>query len=197
MSSPIRPTAISTFDAFMKGRKTPPISNKLADRLLVEGKASLPRIWTGTVVAYPKQGAAFGNKLEFRDSRTGMTYVLETGWLKGERGAAIVLESGSYRLKEDGGFQVFIPTARPSALPAFPQESGWCSMDPETALPMLGSAKERYLWRFEGDSIVAAARESGRTGWARTDVFLNQRPSNRLAVLPLGAIDGGKRAINE
>lgn len=188
---------MSTFDAFMKGRKTPPISNKLADRLLVEGNASMPRIWTGTVVAYPRQGAAFGRNLEFRDSRTGIAYVLETGWLRGERGAAIVLESGSYRLKADGGFQVFVPLERPLALAAFPQESGWCSMDPATALPMGGPGRERFLWRFEGDAIVAAARESGRTGWARNDIFLNQRPSNRLAVLPLGAIDGGKRAINE
>ncbi|MEW6036521.1 MAG: hypothetical protein AB1529_07965 [Candidatus Micrarchaeota archaeon] len=179
------PTTKATFEETLRSGKA--LSHRLADEVIVERRMGTPRIWTGTVVAYPAAEAAFGDSLEFRDSRTGVIYTLDTRRMKGERCAALVLEAGTYALVDERGFKAYVPRIQPSVLAPFPQESGWYDVDAATRLPVRGTSRLRYLWRLEGPAIVAAARESSGTGWAKYDVFLNQRPSERLSLpsLPL------------
>jgi hypothetical protein len=172
-------------DAYAKGAamSTTLVRNKLAQRVMAEGKIELPRVWTGTVVAYPGVGAAFGDSLAMLDRYGRLRFVLDTMFVKGERGAAIVLEAGTYDIQGSNGERVFVPKSRPSLMGGFPQEDGWFDEDRESGLPVLGTARRLYLWRLPAGGIVPVARERGGNEWAMSDVFLNQRPSSRLVPL--------------
>ena len=175
-----RPSAFDQALAQGHVRSTALVKNKLAGRVLAEAKAELPRVWTGTVVAYPGAGAAFGDSLVMLDMSGRSRFVLDTKFVKGERGAAIVLESGTYELKGTNGERVYMPKSPPTLLPGFPQEDGWFDADAETGIAVRGPNKRLYLWRLPTDTIVAVARECGGNGWAKSDLFLNQKPSSRL-----------------
>jgi hypothetical protein len=166
-----------------RSRKTALIPNRFADRLIVEGKAELPRFWTGTVVAYPAPGMPFGDNAVFYDQKARLRYVLDTHAIKGERGVALVLEPGTYELVPNRAERIFRPKAAPMILPAFPQESGWFNVDEATLLPVLGHGKARFLWRLPSEAVLPAAREHGHRGWARFDIFLNQKPSSKFGAL--------------
>ncbi len=170
-------------DAFSAARakRTPLVRNKLADRVILEEKAELPRFWTGTVVAYPAPDCPFGETITFLDRIRRLRYILETGRLRGERGVALVLESGTYDLLGKGNDRIYIPNRPPIILPGFPKENGWFGMDEATALPVYGPRSMRFLWRIGGEAVLPVARERNRTGWAASDIFLNQRPSARFA----------------
>ncbi len=184
MSSLITPgAAFESALASARAKKSNLVSNKFADRLLVEGRAELPRIWTGTIVAYPAPGAPFGDNIILFDNRSRLRYVLETRAIKGERGAALVLEPGAYEISGKRGERMFVPKTAPIILPGFPQESGWYNVDSETLLPVLGHGKIRYLWRFSSEAVVAAVREHGSGGWAKFDIFLNQKPSSKFGAV--------------
>lgn len=164
-------------------KKTSLISNRFADRLIVEGKAELPRFWTGTIVAYPAPGAPFADNTVFFDQKARQRYVLDTHAIKGERGVALVLEPGTYELVQDKAERIFRPKSSPLVLPAFPQESGWFNIDEATFLPVLGHGKIRFLWRLPAEAVLPVAREHGHLGWARYDIFLNQKPSSKFGAL--------------
>lgn len=169
----------TTFEKAASGRIGLP-SNVLVDGLIVREKAELPRIWTGTIVAYPKQYGPFSDNAVFNDPRTGIRHVLETKMLKGERGVALVLESGAYDVNIERGERIYAPKSKPIISIAFPQENGWCDMDESTALPIMGGKSRRFIWRLPSEAVLPVVRESGHTGWARFDIFLNQRPSLQL-----------------
>jgi hypothetical protein len=170
-------------DAFAasRSRKTNLIRNKFADRIILEEKAELPRFWTGTVVAYPAPDCPIGESITFLDRIRRLRYILETSALRGERGIALVLESGTYDLLGKGNDRFYLPHREPLILSGFPKENGWYGMDEATALPVHGSRALRYLWRMSGEAVLPVARERNRTGWAASDIFLNQRPSARFA----------------
>ncbi len=159
------------------------LSNLFADRLLVEGGLRTPRIWTGTIAAYPAPGCPLGATLSMRDNVSRLRLSLECGALKGERGIALVLEPGTYRIIRHNGELFISPNSQPIILPAFPQESGWHALDPATGIPQLGRGERRFLWRLPSEAVVPAAREHGANGWAVRDVFLNQRLSARLSAI--------------
>lgn len=173
-----------------RSKKTALISNVLADRLIVEGRAGLPRFWTGTLVAYPAPGAPFLDWTVFYDQKSRLRYLLETQYIKGERGVALVLEPGAYDLVAKGAERHIVPNAPPLILPAFPQSSGWHDADKATLLPTLGLGKRRYLWRLDAEAVLPVVRENGHGGWAKSDVFLNHRPSSRLLALFQGPSSG-------
>jgi len=182
MSSLTSPGA--TFDdAFSAARakRTPMVRNKLADRVILEDKAELPRFWTGTVVAYPAPDCPLGETITFIDRVRHRRYILETGALRGERGVALVLEPGAYDIFENGGDRIFVPGKPPLILSGFPKENGWYGMDEATALPVYGLRAMRFLWRMGGEAVLPVARERSKSGWAASDIFLNQRPSARFA----------------
>ncbi|MFH0885297.1 MAG: hypothetical protein V1861_06315 [Candidatus Micrarchaeota archaeon] len=177
-------TSPAAFDDVFSGaraNRTSLVRNKLADRIILEGKAELPRFWTGTVVAYPAPDCPFGESITFLDRIRRLRYILETSSLRGERGIALVLEPGTYDLFGKGTDRIYVPNRPPIILSGFPLENGWHGMDMETALPVRGTRAMRYLWRLSGEAIVPVARERGKNGWAASDIFLNQRPSARLA----------------
>ena len=177
-------TSPASFDDAHDGasaKRTPLVRNKLADRIILEEKAELPRFWTGTVVAYPAPDCPIGESITFLDRIRRLRYMLETGALRGERGIALVLESGTYDLLGKGNDRIFIPNRQPIILPGFPKENGWYGMDETTALPVYGPRSTRFLWRMSGEAVLPVARERSRTGWAASDIFLNQRPSARFA----------------
>jgi len=165
---------------YARSKKTALRSNRHADRLLVEGKAELLRFWTGTVVAYPAPGGPFGDNIVFFDQKSRQMYVLDTHALKGERRGALVLEPGTYELVQTKAERIFRPKAAPLILPAFPQENGWFNVDEATLLPVLGHGKKRFLWRLPDEAVLPVAREHGHRGWARYDIFLNQKPSSKF-----------------
>lgn len=159
------------------------LSSRLADRVLVDEGREVPRSWTGTIVAYPAPNGPFGDTVSLWDGRLRMRIVLDTSALKGERGVALVLDPGTYDIVRDNGPHMVIPREPPLIVPAFPQENGWYSLDERSGLPVFGTGKKRFLWRHSSEAVVAAAREHGHGGWARLDVFLNQKPSAKLASL--------------
>ncbi|MCI0503700.1 hypothetical protein L0Y65_03230 [Candidatus Micrarchaeota archaeon] len=172
-----------------RSRKTTLIQNKLAGRVLHDGREGMPRIWTGTVVAFPAPGAPFGDTTTYLDRISRLRYILDTRRIKGERGAALVLEAGTYGLACINGERIYQPAAPPLILPAFPQSGGWFDEDQATGLPVLGMRGKLFLWRTMEEAILPVARDWGASGWAKRDIFLNQRPSSRLHAVFLADVE--------
>src|SRR4030095_1998235 len=87
------------------------ITNRFADKLLVESRSwnslrgSFPT-WTGTVIAYPKAGEAFGDTVSYTDTKDGKKYVFHTRDFRGERNCAIMIRQ--FGLVHENDFLVYV-----------------------------------------------------------------------------------------
>ncbi|HSB46393.1 MAG TPA: hypothetical protein VLD37_00130 [Candidatus Bilamarchaeum sp.] len=165
------------------------ISSRLAYNVLYKknawrDNASAWPLWTGTVLAFPASGMPIGDSIEWEDK--GTRYFIGTKSFRGLKGAALMLESGSYALVRDGSTEVFLPSRAPLIARGFPQTSGWFGVEELTGLPSEdGPATVRFSRTTEGRVIPVAADyyyvfEGKRHGHAMS---LHIPPSSKLGVL--------------
>ena len=83
-------------------------------------------VWTGTIVAHPRANGEIGDTIVYTDPKTGDRYILDTRNFKGEKGIALVLETGKYNIEQErrpsNRFDyVFLPKSEIWVVPNFPQ----------------------------------------------------------------------------
>jgi hypothetical protein len=165
------------------------ISNAVADDILVEGLSNsgesaksavigLNLFWTGTIVAYPESGEAFGDSVETKCRQ--LVYSLDTGSFRGRDGIALAFDD--YQVKEKGSTMIFLPRGI-TIITDFPQIDGWYGVDGKHCVPVIDGSKKRFLWRSRKARLGPAVRGYGNNGWARKDVFLHHRLSDPFSII--------------
>jgi hypothetical protein len=160
------------------GRKL--ISSRKAGDLLESGKwidfeSAFP-LWTGTLVAYPECNKAFGVIIDLIDG--GFRYWMDTDFVAGRSGIALVLESGTYDIHDETRIKVIVPHIPPAQVD-FPQGNGQVSC----------GLLEGHVIRSSEGGIFAAVRghDINEHAKRKQSIRLNEPFSRTFGVLHEGA----------
>ena len=144
------------------------------------------KFWTGSIVAYPAKGKAFGDKI-VSDGDFGSNFIIDTTMFAGMRGTAIVLDSDNYDLKVEGRVHTITPKidGRIDIVYNFPQSTAERFAIHETTGLTLDIRGHVLMYRREEATVAAVVRsfDEGQTihldqGFgARHAVVLTDRPS--------------------
>jgi len=173
------------------------ISNREADRILVETdvwksvREAFP-IWTGTMTAYAEPGKTLGSTVEYTDSESKLTWVLDvpSGFRK-LTNSILVAEYPHYEFERKGDRIIVHPeSGKLTVVENFPTVNGVYAYDENTRIPINqkmecdSGNKHRHLWRLD-KRVGPVARGNVNIGcdYGRRDVGLYGRPSDRLGVV--------------
>ena len=172
------------------------ISNREADRILVETdvwksvREAFP-IWTGTMTAYAEPGKTLGSTVEYTDSESKLTWVLDvpSGFRK-LTNSILVAEYPHYEFERKGDRIIVHPeSGKLTVVENFPTVNGVYAYDENTRIPINqkmecdSGNKHRHLWRLD-KRVGPVACGYGSIGFDYgRDVILVGRPSVRLGVV--------------
>lgn len=145
-------------------------SNIALDFLLSINKGGLADAgwyWTGTLLAYEKAGAPFGEELRYYDRSTGFEYIVPVPKkFQGKTDCAIASNHPDFSLEIKGSQRIF-KAVRLDLLEDFPQLADFYRIDPRYGIPF-GNPVEtsisdaRYFYRDESHvSLIARSVGDG------------------------------------
>jgi hypothetical protein len=178
-----------------KGKKDIIISNKKADKVLVETeiwksfKEAFP-IWTGTMTAYTEANKRIGSVVEYEDpnSKKIWTWEVPAGYRK-EKNIILVAEHPDYDLVEEKNRIIVNTKNKIIVVENFPTRDGWYKTDENTAIPVnvpinSDSKEARYLYRLqERVGPLVRGDDDFFSYDNERDVDADDRPSLGLGVL--------------
>ena len=159
------------------------VSNRTIQCLLDRGNAALPPkpLYTGTLVAYPERDGRIGKTIECTDPN-GEKYVLDTSRFEGIQGAALVLESGTYEIREEKGVNIIVPSDI-TIVYSFPQASNsnrqFAVHTNTAAIPTVNGKKVVGMLRNDNASIAPVVRALDGT----KQVWLHHAMSKEFGIM--------------
>jgi hypothetical protein len=153
-------------------------------------------LWTGTTHIYPLANGKLRSIAEYTDPQTGERHVAEIPQEYREKGIALMLKSGTYKLERDNNTWLYLPKKEGIVpLEDYPQENGRCIIDAETRAPKArGDGLVGYIRRNPFESILPVHRKAeanDREGRRNLCIGVDFRPSRKLGVLiegPRGSV---------